>query len=388
MKAHLASAFCTALLAVCTAEATEIAAGPMLGPRVKAERFFVRAGRAPWTETYDGGPFRGKSKGALLLVNAPHGLFDDAWLTEVEFDADANTDALIAALDLYQAHGVAGVLISLQGLDQPYPESSGIKRSGRAEDGKAKGSLASAFLPAGELDPAWMARLERLLAATDKRGMIVCLTYFTPGQDEVLESDQAIVTGARNMTRWLIDKDFRNVIINIADGWDAQGAWDHGDFIQRNVANLVIDNRDLFNDAEFTLPIGAAAGEGLSYPSSLARTCDVVLLHGNGAGGAEKLRVVGDLSEYGRPVILLEDPPHSAPDQETLARAIPAISSALGAPAGWSLMPTRMTYDFPFAYAPGPVAAVEEGPAGYFRALLEGLAEVLLKKPPSTTPKK
>src|SRR5690606_21303866 len=146
--------------------------------------------------------------------------------------------------------------------------------SGKAEDGKTKGSLVSAFLPTGDLDPAWMARLERLLTETNKRGMIVCLTYFTPGQDEALESDEAIVKAARNMTSWLIQKDFRNVIINIADSWDAQGQWDHGDFIQRNVGNLIIDNRDLFNHAEFTLPIAAAAGENLAYPSSLARICD------------------------------------------------------------------------------------------------------------------
>jgi hypothetical protein len=375
-------------MAASAVEATEIAAGPMLGPRVKAERFFVRAGRASWSETYDGGPYRNKTKGALLLVNAVHGLFDDAWLTEVKFDPDANTDALIAALDLYHAHGVNGLFVSLQGFDQPYPESSGIARSGRAEDGKQKGSLVSAFSPSGELDPAWMARLERLLSAADKLGMVVCLTYFTPGQDEALESDQAIVTGARNMTQWLIDKDFRNVIINIADSWDSQGVWDHGDFIQRNVSNLVIDSRDLFNHAEFTLPIGAAAGESLEYPNSLARVCDVVLLHGNRAGGADKLRAVANLSEYDRPVILLEDPHRGPLDQDMVTKTVAAVSSTLEAPGGWALAPGRMTYDFPFAYAPAATAELDGSPAGYFRSLLESLAEKLLRKPPSTAPKK
>ncbi len=384
MKAVIASALCVALLPASAAVATEIAAGPMLGPRMKAERFFVRAGRSAWNETYDGGPYRGKAKGGLLLVDAVHGLFDDPWLTEREFDADANTDALIATLDLYRAHGVAGLFVSLQGFDHPYPESSGIARTGRAEDGEQKGSLVSAFLPSGELDQAWMARLERLLAATNKLGMIVCLTYFTPGQDEVLESDQAIVTAARNMTQWLIDKDFRNVIINIADAWDTQGAWDHGDFIQRNVANLIIDNRDLFNHAEFTLPIGAASGESLSYPSSLARVCDVVLLHGNRAGRADKLRAVVNLSEYDRPVILLEDPPREDPDAELLGKTVAAVVSTLEAPGGWALAPGRMSYDFPFSYAPAATASLEEGPSGYFRTILEKLAEKLLRHPPST----
>lgn len=385
MKAVLASAVCAALLATPVASAAEIAAGAMLGPRMKADRFFARSGRADWTDTYDGGPYRGKTKGALLLVNAVHGLFDDAWLTERDFDPDANTDALIAALDLYKAHGALGVFVSLQGSDRPYPESSGIARSGRAEDGKAKGSRVSAFLPNGDLDPAWMARLERLLTATDKRGMIVCLTYFTPVQDEALESDQAIVTAARNMTQWLIDKDFRNVIVNIADRWDAQGMWDHGDFVQRNVANLIVDNRDLFNHAEFTLPIGAAGGEALSYPNSLAKVCDVVLVHGNGADRAEKIRAIGSLSEYERPVILLEDPPMSPPSSEMSARTAAAVTAALSAPGGWSLSPAGMSYYFPFAYAPAAAADADAGAAGYFRAVLERVGQLILRKPPASS---
>ena len=355
----------------------------MLGPRVKADRFFTRSGRASWSDTYNGGPYRGKTKGGLLLVNAVHGLFDDAWLTEQEFDADANTDALIASLDLYKAHGALGVFVSLQGFDRPYSKASGIMRTGRAEDGREKGSLVSAFLPNGDLDPGWMARLERLLDATNKRGMIVCLTYFTPVQDEALDSDRALVAAARNMTQWLIDKDFRNVIINIADSWDLQGIWDHGDFVQRNVSNLVIDNRDLFNHAEFTLPIGAAGGEGLSYPSSLARICDLVLIHGNRAGRADKLRALGNLAEYGRPVILIEDPARIALDAEVLERTAASIASTLGAPGGWALSPGSMSYEFPFAYAPA-ASASEGGPAGYLRGLLERVAAMLLRKPPST----
>ena len=388
MKAVLSSAVCVALLvAPRVMQATEIAAGPMLGPRVKAERFFVRSGRASWNETYDGGPYRGKAKGALLLVNAVHGLFDDEWLTEVEFDPDANTNALIAALDLYHAYGVSGLFVSLQGFDQPYPASSGVKRSGKAEDGKTRGSRISGFLPNGDLDPAWMARLERLLVETNKRGMIVCLTYFTPGQDEVLESDEAIVKAARNMTGWLIEKDFRNVIINIADGWDAQGQWDHGDFIQRNVANLIIDNRDLFNHAEFTLPIAAAASESLAYPNSLARICDVILLHGNRAGGADKLRAIMNLSESDRPVIIVEDPPTQPPDADMLARTKAAINSTLEAPGGWALIPARMTYDFPFSYAPAESPEIDGSAATYFRSLLEDVAKTVLRKPPSTDQK-
>ena len=77
-----------------------------------------------------------------------------------------------------------------------------------------------------------LARLARLLKAADRRGMIVNLIYFYQGQDEVLESQHAIVEATRNITDWIVQKNIRNVIIDIANEWDLKGeTWDHAAFI-------------------------------------------------------------------------------------------------------------------------------------------------------------
>ena len=95
--------------------AAEIATGSMLGPRYKAERFYVRASRGAWAETYSASPYKKTARGKLMMLRATQGLFDDEWLTEKNFDPDANTDALISALDDYKAHGILAIGVSMQG---------------------------------------------------------------------------------------------------------------------------------------------------------------------------------------------------------------------------------------------------------------------------------
>ena len=61
----------------------------------------------------------------------------------------------------------------------------------------------NAFRPDGSLKPEWLGRLERLLAAADKRGMIVNLMYFYQGQDELFESTEAIHRADKGISaRW------------------------------------------------------------------------------------------------------------------------------------------------------------------------------------------
>ena len=77
--------------------------------------------------------------------------------------------------------------------------------------------------------------------------MVVCLTYFHPAQDEIFSEPEAIAAAARNITDWLIEKDFRNVIINVADEWDLGGrSWDHARFIPENINRLVELVRERF----------------------------------------------------------------------------------------------------------------------------------------------
>lgn len=339
--------------------AGEIATGSMLGPRYDSDSFYVRQSpRSDWERTYDDRPYRKQARGKLMGVRVPQAIFDDEWLGEdAGFDPDANVDALIATLDYYKAHGVLALAVSLQGEDPGYEN-----RSGEAVDGREKGALISAFAADGSLKPAWGERLERLLRAADKRGMFVSLTYFTRLQDEALDKPSAVVAAARNVTRWLVEKNLRNVIINVGDSWDVQdGRWDHGRFIPSNIANLVGAVREQFNGAAFSLPIGAAAGESLAYPQSLAQLCDVVLVHGDGLSGASQARGLAHMTDYGRPLWVVSDDDPAG-----------GLKAAAARGAGWVYSPVELASRFPFAYQPD----------ADFQKALDRIAELTLRKPP------
>ncbi len=343
--------------------AGEIAAGSMLGPRYDSKSFYHRSSpRGEWRKTYDVGPFRGQARGKLLGLRVSYGLYHDRWLEDPDFDADANTDRLIEALGRYHSYGLNVISVSLQGGHEPYRAGNEEARSGQARDGEKAGALISAFAADGSLDEEWTQRLERLLAAADKNGIFVVLTYFTPDQDEIFDSPKAIVAAARNMTRWLIEHDARNVIIDLADRWDLESEiWDFGRFIPRNIGSLVLDVRDQFNSAAFTLPIGATGGNDLTYPSSLAKICDVILLRAGERTAAQRVVPLGQLQDADRPVVLFGADPLAAAAADRAAGAI------LAAPAG--------TAQFPFEYGAGETDQV-------FLPLLDSVAELALKKPP------
>jgi len=112
--------------------------------------------------------------------------------------SDATTDDLIAALDRFQSCGVNTVSVFLMG----------------SRFGDVKG-----YLPDGSLNPVYRERLERILQATDQRGMIAivgCLYWSTSKAKADLaawtqdDADRAV----GNTARWLVDEGFTNVILD------------------------------------------------------------------------------------------------------------------------------------------------------------------------------
>ena len=369
----------------------------MLGPRYKQDRFYVRSSRgAPWSQINGSASYRRRLRGSLAMLRVSQGLFDDEWLTEKKFDPEANTSRLIAQLDIYKQHGIGGIIVSLQGADPGYaPQVNGIARGRSADLGRGAGALISAYRADGSLKPAWVSRLDRLIEETNKRGIVLCLILFQQYQDEALSSPAAVVAAARNVARRLIARDARNVILDLADAWDMQGdSWDHRRFIPRNIDNLIRAVREEFQDAEFSLPIGASTSSTMSYPISLARVCDVVLLQGNGRSPADKLARSRQLKEYDRAVLMISDENGSEADAAALSRENAAADAFLTNAAGWSFRPAGLADRFPFEYAPAASADLDESrdeagrrPA-YFRAMLERIAKLVLRNPPSTSAKK
>ncbi len=371
----------------------EIASGSMLGPRYRQDQFYLRtsAGSA-WGLTYDGGRYRRRVRGSLAMVRVTQALFEDEWLRERRFDPDANTDRVIDQLATYEEHGVGGIVVSLQGGDPGYSgERNGVARGASADLGESSGALVSAYNPDGSLKPAWMSRLDRLLDAANRHGLIVCLVLFQQDQDEALASREAIVAAVSNIARHLIERNARNVIIDVADAWDEpEGRWDHRLFIPRYVEFLIRTVREQFHDADFSLPIGASSGSGMLYPMSLARLCDVVLLQGDGRSTADKLARSKQFKQYGRPVLMVSDSNGVQATTDELEREHAIAEAYIQGASGWSFVPARTANVFPFDYNLPVSSSFDESQgsnerhSAYFRAVLEQIARIVLRRPPAS----
>jgi hypothetical protein len=373
--------------------ATEITTGFLLGPKYDQRSFYIRQRSGEtWQKTYSSGEYRIQARGKLMNIRLVQALYHDEWLTSKSFDPDANTDAVIAALDFYKAHGVLMINVSLQGGQAGYDHMIyGLDRSNGYRYGPEKGTHVSAFRPDGSLKAEWLRRLDRLLSAADKRGMVVNLMYFYQGQDELFESTEAIHQAARNITNWLIEKKYRNVIIDIANEWDLPGdRWDFASYIPENILQLIQQTRDCFQRrrADYALPISASSDGRMNYPESFLASVDLVLLHGNGRTPLQKSQRATSVKNWERPILMTEDDNGRTSTTAHLAAELASCDIFFERGAGWGYMPWVQAQRYPFRYMPAQSAEVRdempemERDMIYFHAVLDHMAELTLRKPP------
>jgi hypothetical protein len=164
--------------------------------------------------THKGRMFNGmKIEGLLLNARLVQGIFDDLsprtremwkYPNGAAFDAQRNTREFVAAMPLWRKHGLISFTINLQGgspqgysKDQPWHNS--------------------AFTEAGELRPAYMERLEKILDRADELGMAPIVGYFYFGQAHRFADEAAVIRATEKATDWLLEKGYRNVLIEIAN---------------------------------------------------------------------------------------------------------------------------------------------------------------------------
>jgi hypothetical protein len=363
------------------AYAVEIATGKMLGPGYDPRSFYLREGNAPWHKTYTGSGYRPQAAGKLMNLRIAQALFQDEYLTEVHFDATANTQRVIAALDTYQRNGILAINVSLQGGHMHYEHEGSIKRDVAAKLGPGKGSLVSAFRPDGSLKAAWMDRLLMLQRALDKRGMVLNLMYFYVSQVDGLESPTAIDQAVRNITDWLIDHNCRNVMIEIANEYDL---FDHNPYIAHQMDHLIELARERFNakKAAFRLPISASAyrDQNMQLYPAVREHGDLFTIHGNGRTPERKRQWVAQLvadPKVPGPVYMDEDDNgREQTTPEILARELASCDGVLQAGGSWGYMPWLMAQVFPFRIF-NPVG--DDRDSRYFREVLEHIRKLVIE---------
>ncbi|HTQ56078.1 MAG TPA: hypothetical protein VMI94_16535 [Bryobacteraceae bacterium] len=369
--------------------AAQISTGVMLGRHYDQRAFYVRESpEDDWQKTYSAPIYRHEAQGKLMNIRLANALFLDEWLKERPFDPEFNTDSVIHALDFYKSHGVLMINVSLQGAPPGYDRAvNGIERENAFRLGPGRGTSVSAFGPDGSLKPDWMARLARLLRATNDRGMFVNLMYFFHGQDQQFRSTDAIHAAARNITNWLVAHDIRNVIIDVANEYDLP-LWNFKGYIPQNIIPLIDDVRECFKHAGYALPVGVSSDGRMRYPRSLEGQVDVLLVHGDGRDPEEKARRVAELKDFDRPVLMTEDDNGRTTTREHLAGDLASCDVFFRHAAGWGYLPWIQAQRFPFRYLPAGGAEVRddmpppERDMAYFHAVLDHIAALTLRHPP------
>jgi len=252
--------------------------------------------------TYAGRRWNGmKIEGLLMNARLIQGIFDDlnpetrkrwAYPDTGIWDPERNTREFIAAMPLWRSHGLLAFTINLQGgSPQGYSKEQPWQNSAITAD--------------GDLRPAYMARLERILDRADELGMAVILGVFYFGQDERLKDEAAVVRALDNAVAWVFDRGYTNVIIEVNNECNVR--YDHEILKPDRVHELIVRVKSHTRNGR-RLYASTSYGGGKVPLENVVRNADFLLMHGNGvkdpARIAEMVREARAVPGY-RPVPIL-----------------------------------------------------------------------------------
>lgn len=315
--------------------------------------------------TYEGRRWNGhRIEGLLLNSRMVQGIFDDrnpetvsrwAYPDTGRWDAERNTREFLAAMPDWRAHGLLAFTINLQGgSPQGYSREQPWHNSAINAD--------------GSLDPAYMARLERVLDRADALGMAVILGYFYFGQDERLEGEAAVVRAADNATRWVLERGYRNVLVEINNECNVR--YDHPLLRPDRVHELIERVKGTVKDGRRLL-VSTSYGGGTIPGQRVAQAADFLLLHGNGVDDPARIgamvRAARQLTPGARkPVLFNED------DHFDFDAPLNNFTAAVAEHASWGFFDYRMKgegFDAGFQSVPVNWRISSPRKAGFFRLL-------------------
>ncbi len=234
--------------------------------------------------TYEGRSWEGhRVEGLLLNARLVQSIYDDlnpetvqrwAYPDTGKWDPERNVREFIAALPEWKKHGLLAIATNLQGGS---PE--GYSKAQNWETG--------AFTPAGELRPAFMQRMKRVLDAADENGMVVILGYFYFGQSPRFTGDEAVIRATDNATQWLLAGGWRNVLVEINN--ETNPGYKPPILRPDQVPELLERVRNAKDSAGRRLLVSTSFG-GCKVPTDgVAAAADFLLIHGNGAKKPEQI---------------------------------------------------------------------------------------------------
>ncbi len=275
---------------------------------IEGDQFLIN-GRLTYpgvTWSPDGQENEYRIEGLLMNARLVQGIFDDLNPETVQrwrypdtgqWDPDRNTQDFIDAMASWYEHGMRCFVINLQGGS---PEGYSRQQPWHNSALRADGSLREDF----------MNRLERILDKADQLGMVPMLGIYYFGQDQRLQDEAAVIRGVENTVKWVLDKGYRNVLIEINNECNV-AAYVHDILKPVRVHELIELARGITRDGR-RLYVGTSYGGGTVPRENVVKVSDFILLHGNGVRDPERMEemilAVRAMDFYrGQPIVNNED---------------------------------------------------------------------------------
>jgi hypothetical protein len=244
---------------------------------IKENQFYING-----ELTYKGRSWQGnKIEGLLFNSRMVQGIFDDlnpaskaqfAYPDTKTWDVNRNTNEFIAAMGLWKSYGLLAFTINLQG--------------GSPMGYGNKGWINSAFDEKGNLRPAYMQRLKKILDKADELKMVVILGYFYFGQDQYLQDEQAVINAVDNITNWLLKNKYKNILVEINNECDI--SYDY-EILQPGRVHELIERVQQNKRKGYHLAVSTSYSGGTLPKANVVRVADYILLHGNGVQDPAKI---------------------------------------------------------------------------------------------------
>lgn len=241
------------------------------------------------------------SKGLLMNARFIQGIFDDqtdrkrfSRFNKI-FNADANTDELIAALPVWYAYGLRAITIGIQGGMPVFTIDI------RTIDNNPFGPDGLIF------DAAYAKRLDKIIQAADSLGIVVIINILYWAQALRLKDDEAIVAALMSASSFLKNGNYTNIIIDVANEYNID-MWNELNIIQnpKSMKTLI----DLVREESGGMLVGCSGGGGL-LDREVVEASDVILIHANGLTKGEYYDFILQVQKMApnKPILCNEDSP-------------------------------------------------------------------------------
>lgn len=255
---------------------------------------------------YKGKFWEGHSmEGLLMNARMVQGIFDDLNPTTVSlfrypdtgvWDPERNNLEFLAAMDEWKEKGLAAFTINMQG-GQPGGFHNWYQKF-----------CNRGYRENGGLDPDYMRRLKRVLDKADDLGLVVILGYFYWGQDQTLENEEYVLRAARELTAWLLEHDYTNVLAEVCNECDV-ATTSHEVLWYKNVHRMI---RMVKEQSGGRLLVSASFEERIVPTEESLAEEDFVLIHGNSIDEPSKMKeyiakIRAGKNYTGQPIVVNED---------------------------------------------------------------------------------